>query len=410
MSDAIDYRRRIVDDVLDERLASDPAILITGPRGCGKTTTASRRVASVVRLDVPGEAEAFRSDPDAAIGRVAGPVLLDEWQQVPEVLAAVRRAVDAGAGPGQYLLTGSMRANRGPSLWPGTGRIARVRMEGLTQSEQRDPDGSNDVMARLLHPSDSLGRSRSKLPDYLDLAVRGGMPAVVLRGRSPLRWYADYLDQFIDRDVPETGTIAEPDRLRRYLVTLAESTAGTPTTSTLLQAARINAKTAARYDVILTEMGILEVAPTWSRNRLSRIVKQGKVYLTDTGLTAAALEVDADDLLADGGLYGRITDAFVAAQIRPALAVGSIARRLYHLRDQGGRHEIDLILDLGRRGIVAIEIKAAASVTPQDARHLAWLRDQLGDQFASGLVLHTGPDGYELGDRIVAAPISFLWS
>src|SRR5699024_10586744 len=108
--------------------------------------------------------------------------------------------------------------------------------------------------------------------------------------RASVRWYADYLEQFLDRDVRGTGTVAEPDLLRRYIAALPENLAGSPTTTTLLQAARINTKTAARYDVILSEMGVLDFAAAWSTNRLNRLVKQAKVYVTDTGIAAAALE------------------------------------------------------------------------------------------------------------------------
>lgn len=98
-------------------------------------------------------------------------------------------------------------------------------------------------------------------------------------------------------------------------------------------------------------------------------------------------------------------------ELAAMLAALPRARRIRHPRDQGGRHEIDLILELGRRhGIIAIEIKAAAEVNARDARHLIWLRDELGEQFASGIVLHTGPDGFELADRVVAAPIDLLWA
>lgn len=404
------YRRRIVDDVLEQRLTDDPAILLTGPRASGKTTTALRRVPAVVRLDVPAEAAAFHSDADAALARLTGPALLDEWQAVPEVLAAVRRAVDADPTPGRFILTSSMHTNRAPSLWPGTGRIGRVPMVGLSQAELTADGARVDLIERLVHPGDHIARSDWRLPDYVDLAVRGGMPAVVLRGSNPTRWYADYLDQFIDHDVRETGSISEPDLLRRYVAALTENLARSPSNTTVLTAANVNAKTAARYDVILSEMGLLDLAPSWSTNGLDRLVKQPKIYITDTGVAAAALEADAEDVLADGRLFGRMIDAFVAAQIRPAVAALPRPRRIHHLRNRGGRHEIDLIVDLGRRrGVVAIEVKAAAEVTRHDARHLTWLRDALGENFASGIVLHTGPDGFELSDRIVAAPISLLW-
>ncbi len=139
------------------------------------------------------------------------------------------------------------------------------------------------------------------------------------------------------------------------------------------------------------------------------ITSRRKVYMTDTGLTAAALQADMDDMLADGHLFGRMIDSFVAAQLRPVLAA-TRRRTLHHVRSSDGRHEVDLLIDLGHRGVVAIEIKAAAAVTAKDARHLMWLRDSLGSRFARGIVLHTGPATFELGDRIVAAPISALWA
>src|ERR1051326_4698575 len=133
--DALDYVPRLVDNVLDRYVGAFPALLITGPRATGKTTTARRYARSVVRLDAEAEAVAFRADPDASLRAFPEPVLLDEWQAVPGVLGAVKRAVDEDPRPGRFILTGSVRADLDHDTWPGTGLLVRVPMYGLTVRE-----------------------------------------------------------------------------------------------------------------------------------------------------------------------------------------------------------------------------------------------------------------------------------
>jgi predicted AAA+ superfamily ATPase len=123
----------------------------------------------------------------------------------------------------------------------------------------------------------------------------------------------------------------------------------------------------------------------------------------------AAAGVDAEGLRRSGDLIGRLLDTFVHAQLWPELALLGSSSRLSHLRTEQGRHEVDLIAEHEGR-VVGIEVKAGGVVTARDARHLAWLRDQLGDEFARGVVLHTGPGAYEVGERILAAPIAALWT
>jgi len=120
------YKERAADRLIHELLLELPALLVVGPRATGKTTTASRHAATTIQLDRPGEAAAFRADPDAALRGLEEPVLLDEWQAAPEVLGAVKRAVDADPRPGRFLLTGSVRADLDAPTWPGTGRLVRV--------------------------------------------------------------------------------------------------------------------------------------------------------------------------------------------------------------------------------------------------------------------------------------------
>jgi hypothetical protein len=119
--------------------------------------------------------------------------------------------------------------------------------------------------------------------------------------------------------------------------------------------------------------------------------------------------LDERAVLRDGDLLGRMIDTFVLAQIRPEVALTSLRSRLYHLRSRDARHEIDLIAELSGGDVVAIEIKSSAAPQRGDARHLEWLRDQLGERFLAGAVLHTGPRPFGLAERIFALPICTLW-
>jgi hypothetical protein len=112
----------------------------------------------------------------------------------------------------------------------------------------------------------------------------------------------------------------------------------------------------------------------------------------------------------DAGLLGRMLDTFVVTQLRAELPRSESRPRLFHLRQEQGRREIDLMVEYGAGRILAMEIKATSAPTRDDARHLAWLHQQLDDRFVGGVVFHTGPRSFKLEDRIIAAPIRVLWA
>jgi uncharacterized protein len=406
------YKRRAADQLVRDLLAEVPAVLIVGPRATGKTTTASRHAATTIRLDRPGEAVAFRADPDSALRGLEEPVLLDEWQTVPEVLGAVKRAVDADSRPGRFLLTGSVRADLDASTWPGTGRLVRVPLFGMTVAERRG--------RRTLPLVDRLAAGRkvsapADAPDlrgYVDLALQSGFPeaALSLSERTRARWIESYLDQLLTRDAMHVDGPRDPDKLRRYVEAYALSSAGIVEDKTLFDAAGLNRKTALAYEQLLVNLMVADRVPAWTSNRLKRLVRSAKRYLTDAALLAGILRLDANAIVRDGNLLGRVLDTFVASELRAEQAVTECRPRLYHLRQEHGRHQIDLLAEISATRIVAVEVKASAAPGRDDARHLLWLRDELGESFVGGVVLHTGPRAYEIDERILAAPIATLWA
>jgi predicted AAA+ superfamily ATPase len=214
----------------------------------------------------------------------------------------------------------------------------------------------------------------------------------------------------ITRDVPAIAPRRDPELLRRYLSALAVNSAGLVAEESLREAAGINAKTAREYQALFQRMFVLDLVPAWFSNRVKRLVKMPKRYLVDPALVAAVLGLGDDAILYGPDMLGRLLDTFVAAQLRAELAVSGLSPRLYHLREEHGRREVDLIIETAGGLVIGIEVKASATVTSSDSRHLAWLRDETGDAFAAGIVLHTGPYVFPLGDRLIAAPVSTLWT
>jgi predicted AAA+ superfamily ATPase len=407
------YRARSIEPLLVQLLAEVPAVLLMGPRACGKTTTAARYAKTIVRLDRPAEAAAFRADPDAALRSLAEPILLDEWQAVPALLGAVKRAVDVESRPGRFLLTGSVRAELEHQTWPGTGRLIRLPMGPMTVAERLGNAGAVPLLDRLSRKEPlAAPRSPPDLRGYLELALQSGFPEAAL-SLSPavrLRWLESYVDQLLTRDVLLVDAGRDPARLRRYFEAYALSSAGIVADKTLYDSAGINRKTALAYERLLTNLSVIEAVPAWSTNRLKRLVASPKRYLLDPALLQGILRIDANAVLRDGNLLGRVVETFVVAQLRAELTVAEARPRLYHLRQEQGRREVDVIAELGAERIVGIEIKADSAPGQSAASHLAWLRDELGERFVAGVVLHTGTRTYNLSERIIAAPICTLWS
>lgn len=411
------YVARLIDTELDALFAELPAVLLTGPRACGKTTTARRLARTVVHLDKPEVAATFRANPDAALRQVEEPALLDEWQEAPEVIGAIKRAIDADPRPGRFVLTGSAPADLAGATWPGTGRIIRVPMYGLTEREVRRraaPPPGGSLVERLLGPTTDAptGEDRLDLDDYIDLALRSAFPEPALRlgPAARPRWLESYVEECCARDAPRLAGARDPALMRRWLVALAANTASVVDDKAVYDAAQLDRRTARAYESTFEAIGLTQRVPAFTTNRLKRLAERPKRYMVDPAIAATTLAVDTAATLGDATLLGQLVDTYVASQIRPELAAGGTRSHLFHLRTEGGRHECDLLIDLGHRGIVAIEVKATGAPGARDARHLTWLAAGLGDSFLKGVVFHTGPYVIDLAPGIVALPISWLWA
>lgn len=416
------YRVRSVDQVLDRLTDAFPATMLVGPRATGKSTTLARRANSVFRLDRAEDRTLFEVDADSALRGAAEPMLLDEWQLVPDVLGAIRRSVDTDPSANRFIIAGSADPQTSSESWPGTGRIVRTHLWPMSIREQLGHLDRPTLLQQVVEDGGIQLDAPAEVPDirgYLELVERSGFPFPALELDAPSRidWLESYVEQVTTRDVlqvrpvlPGERQVVDSTRLRRYLQALAASSAGVVEQATILEAAGVSKSTARRYDALLQAVYVSTPSPAWFTNRLQRLVQREKQYIVDAALMMAILEADATAVLRDGDLLGRVLDTFVAAQVRAEAESLAGRPRLHHVRTKQGRQEVDLVLELRGGDVIGIEVKASSSVSMADARHLLWLQRELGPRFRAGVVLHTGRRVLPLADGIWAAPIAALWS
>lgn len=407
-----DYLPRLADAVLSEMLGAHAAVLVTGPRATGKTTLAARQSRSVVHLANDRQRVAFAADVEAALTMREEPLLVDEWQEVPATLGHIKTLVDASPRRGRFIVTGSVRGDLDGEMWPGTGRLVRLDLYGLTEREIEGRLASarwlSDLLAGVVRPV----QSDLRLRDYVARALRGGFPEVALdlTGTARARWLTSYVDHLVTRDAQGIEAGRDPDRLRRFLQAYALNSAGIVDDTTIYTAAGVAKNTARAYDRLLKNLLVTAELPAWTSNRLKRLALAPKRYLVDPSLLVGVLGIGDGDVLTDADLLGRVVETFVVAQLRAEFALLAPRPRLHHLRTAEGRHEVDVLIEVGARRLVALEVKATSTPGPDDAKHLRWLRRELGETVAAAVVLHAGPTSVELGDGVIACPIAALWS
>ena len=419
------YLRRVVDRELDELVPALPAIALEGAKGVGKTETALQRAATVHRLDDPAQ----RAIAEAAPGRLLEgdrPVLLDEWQRVPPLWDGVRRAVDAGAEPGAFLLTGSASPLQ-PPTHSGAARVVTVRMRPLSLAERGLAEPTVSLRALLAGGRpDVRGTTDVALADYTREVVGSGFPGLRRLSGRPLRAQLDgYLRRIVDTDFEEMGReVRRPQLLRRWMAAYAAATATSASYETIRDAATPGeadkpAKTTTiPYRDVLERLWIVDPVPAWTptRSPVTRLTRSPKHHLVDPALAARLLGLGEDALLSgddagprvprDGTLLGHLFESLVTLSVRVYAQAAEAG--VGHLRTAGGRQEVDLVVERDDRRVVAVEVKLSKAVGDRDVRHLLWLRERLGDDLLDSVVVTTGPQAYRRPDGVAVVPAALL--
>lgn len=419
------YRRRIIDETLDEVFVDLAAIALEGAKGVGKTATATERVSTILSLNDPNERAALAGNLDL-LTQVPTPLLIDEWQLEPRVWDRVRRAVDDDGTGGRFLLAGSAGVAPGVPIHSGAGRIVSMEMRPMSLSERGVAVPTVSLRALLAGGSPEIaGFSEVDVAGYTEEILRSGFPGIRdLPERARALQLDSYVARIVERELPENGvSVRRPGALRAWLAAYAAATATNASYGTILDAATPSdadkpaRQTTAAYREHLRRIFVLDPLEAWIPTfaPLKRLTYTPKHHLVDPALAARLVGVEKDGLLrGEGGRVWSGTGTWLGALFE-SLATQSV--RVYagaaeatvgHLRTKNGKHEIDMIVESHNRACVAIEAKLSNTVEDTDVRHLNWLHDQIGDRLADRIVLYTGRFAYRRADGVAVIPVALL--
>lgn len=398
-----------------EALADTRVVVLLGARQVGKSTLAQEiaaheHPAEVVTLDDLATRTAAQRDPTGFIADLAAPIVIDEVQRVPEVLLAIKQRVDGDRLPGQFLLTGSANLLTASTIADAlTGRAEYYRLWPFTQGELR---GVRERFIEMLfggeHPR-IAGAPAGSTP-ILGTLLTGGYPEAHVRsGRRRLRFFASYIETILQRDLSSIAQVHDRANVRRLLEALAAVSGSLLNYGGLSRDLGIPVSTLRAHTDLLETLFLIRRIPPWHHNRLSRLVKAPKVYVSDTGLLGHLLRVDETGLRGDHAALGRIFETFTVMELLRQAEWQDEPVRLYHYRDRDGR-EVDAILERHDGATIGVEAKAAATVGASDFRGLTRVRDALGERFKAGVIMYTGSNTVSFGDRLSAVPIGGLWA
>jgi len=330
---------------------------------------------------------------------------------LPEILRAIKVAVDADRRPGRFILTGSANLLLLPKASESlAGRMEILRLHPLTESEKERAGGRflETFLSGGLLPEirESAGTDPFEIPRRL---LAGGYPEV--RTRSPRRaqsWHRNYLQTLFERDAFEVSTIRNSAQLHKLITRLALQSGSILNRSSLGRELDMDRETVNHYIEVLERLFLLRLLPAWHRNRGKRLVKSPKPHLMDTGLAGTLMDLRAEDWNERRQEFGHLLESFVVQQLIAQAGWTDPGLHFHHYRDRD-QVEVDCVISQGSR-VWGVEVKTARSVKPSDFNGLHRLADQAGSEFQSGILFYTGDSILPTGDdRFLAVPISKLW-
>ena len=416
---AVTIGRRL-EEIVRLRMDEIPVVLVQGPRSVGKTTLLRSLAESfsveVVDLDEPVTRAAGELDPRILVTGPR-PVLIDEYQHVPGLLAAIKNQLNQDGSPGQFVLTGSTVTEAGlPDLSRFlTGRLYRLPLYPLSQGERAAVRES--LVDRLFANPEALHdghRSNTVREDYIDRVVGGGFPPIVtMHAAARERWFDNYIELCLERISDELSRIRDMPGLRRLFHRLASQTGQVLNETSAGAAAGLKQKTAHNYTRLLEGSFLIRRLPAWGTTLRARTTKLPKLHIVDSGIAARLLGLSADRLARRDATalqqFGHLIETFAVGEILKQASWMDHTPTVGHWRTRGGV-EVDLVVEQPDGAVVAFEIKAAGGWHPRIGRGLRALRDELGDRFKAGVALHTGQWATRPEGRIHALPIDLLWT
>lgn len=425
MTELKKYRKRIADDILKRKLEGKGAVLIEGPKWCGKTTTAEQFAASVLYMDNPEKKEQNIAMSELSPKRLlkgAAPRLIDEWQLAPKLWDAIRFEVDHRSELGQFILTGSaVPANTTEITHSGTGRFTWLTMRPMSLYESGDSTGEASLENLFAGTKSIEGDSNLSIDRLAFLVCRGGWPqSVDMRNEIALDQAFDYYDAVVHSDINRAdGVQKDAEKVKRLMRSYARNQ-GAQVPNTVLsrdisanEDKTISEETVASYVDALRKIFVVEDMPAWNPNLRSKtaIRSSDTRYYIDPSIAAAALGIGPNDLINDLNTFGFLFETLCIRDLR--IFADSLGGEVYHYRDKDGQ-ECDAVIHLrnGKYGLIEIKL-GGEKLIEEGVKSLKAMKEKIDTSKMNEpsflmVLTGTGDFAYFRKDGVCVVPIGCL--
>lgn len=413
----MNYHHRIIEKKLLQLKDHFPAIIVTGARQSGKSTLLNNlfgKIAEHIIFDPVTDVYGARRDPEFFLQQQKTPVILDEVQYAPELLAIIKKKIDQDRTPGQYFLTGSQNLSLIKNISESmAGRAAMVDLDTMTLGERQARDFSRqgswiekvldrgkDLLALddLIDSSDPQGQG-----GLFEMLWRGGYPGILELPNDLIGdFFRSYIRTYVERDIRVLAEISDQQTFSRFFHIVGALTAQEVNHSHLGREVGVTPQTAARWlDIFKATYQWMEI-PAYHGNLLKRLSNKGKGYITDTGMACFLARVSSAQALSTQPILGAIFETHVVLEIYKILSACSSSVHLYHWRAHSGA-EVDLVIE--RDGLLwPVEIKCKSKIHASDVRGISLFRQAYGPQCAIGIVIASVEKPYYFSKDILVLP------
>ncbi len=415
------YHPRICDKLIQSYLSTSGALLIEGPKWCGKTWAGMNACNSVLYMQDPDKRAGYLRMADTMPSHLLQgekPRLIDEWQEAPVLWDAVRFDVDRSGLWGQYVLTGSATPRQDTlPKHTGTGRIARLRMRPMSLFESQESNGVVSLKKLFQGDTEIVGNSTLSIPQIATAICRGGWPEAVAKDSTSVRIARNYVEAVINADIRSADNVnRDPHRVRQLLRSYARNISTLAAQTTILADMQANdvsfsATTMYKYISALQQIFLIEDTPAWkpSLRSKSAIRTTEKRQFVDPSIAVASMHADADSILADFEFFGFLFESLATRDLR--IYSQAIDGEVFHYRDKD-KLEADLVIRLHDGRWAAVEVKLGSREIEDGARHLLELSKKVDTAKVgkpSFMMIVTGGEfAYKRKDGVLVVPLACL--
>lgn len=405
--------RRYVSNKLSLALKDTPAVIVVGPRQCGKTTLIKEyknEDCSYVTLDDINQLEFARADPVGFIRNfTSGRIIIDEIQRVPELMLALKQAIDEDRRAGRFLLSGSANAMALPRVADSlAGRLEVINLFPLSESEMQNKQST--FLLKLLAKEAPQTKNTRVREILLKKMLVGGFPEALERTTESRRmmWFSQYITSMVQKDLKELSEIEHLAVMPKLMQLLCNQVAQLMDYTNVAQSLELSRQTIKRYLGLLKQLFIFNELPAWHSNQNKRLVKTPKMHIIDSGLLCGLKRINIDMLTSARHLVGPILENYIFCELQKMASWIDEPLYFYHYRDKD-KVEVDIVIETISGGVIGIEVKAAATLNSTDFQGLTRLKKAAGKNFMIGVLLYDGDHTNQFDSFIYSVPVGSIW-